>query len=86
MGGHKWGSLGGRRGEYQPTDEQQAVGIAMRAALELAANDGVNLEEATLSCANLDGACLRGAHLEGANLGGACLEGANLRGAYLDSA
>ena len=46
--------------EYQPTDEQQASGLAMRAALETA----------TKSDADLRGANLRGADLGGANLGG----------------
>ena len=55
--------------EYQPTDEQQYSGLAMRAALE---------------AANLRGAYLGGANLGGANLGGANLGGANLDGAYLD--
>ena len=59
--------------EYQPTDEQQASGLAMRAALETATKDG----------ANLGGAYLRGANLGGAYLGGAYLDGANLRGKKL---
>ena len=67
--------------EYQPTAEQQASGLAMRAALEAA-----NLGGANLRGANLDGANLRGANLGGANLGGANLDGANLGGAYLRGA
>ena len=54
--------------EYQPTAEQQASGLAMRAALEAAAASG----------ANLRGAYLRGAYLDGANLDGAYLGGAYL--------
>ena len=34
--------------EYQPTDEQQASGLAMRAALETATKDGANLVGAYL--------------------------------------
>lgn len=41
--------------EYQPTDEQQASGLVMRAALETATKSG----------ANLRGADLRGAYLGG---------------------
>ena len=67
--------------EYQPTEEQQASGLAMRAALESAASGG-----ADLGGANLRGAYLAGANLDGANLGGANLAGANLRGAYLAGA
>jgi hypothetical protein len=87
--------------EFQPTDEQQSSGLAMRAALEAATKDGANLDGANLDgaylrganlCganldgANLDGAYLRGANLCGANLRGANLCGANLRGANLDGA
>ena len=57
--------------EYQPTDEQQASGLAMRAALETANLNGANLRGANLRGANLDGANLRGANLRGANLDGA---------------
>ena len=64
--------------EHQPTADQQASGIAMRAALEAATKDGADLVGANLVCANLVGA-----NLDGANLGGANLGGANLRGAYL---
>ena len=57
--------------EYQPTEEQQASGLAMRAALEAAVSGGANLGGANLCGANLRGANLRGANLYGANLGGA---------------
>ena len=56
--------------EFQPTDEQQTSGLAMRAALEAATKGGANLRGA-----NLGGANLRGAYLGGANLGGANLDG-----------
>ena len=69
--------------EYQPTDEQQASGLAMRSALETATNDGANLRWANLDGANLDRANLRGANLRGANLDRANLRGANLDGANL---
>ncbi len=69
--------------EYQPTDEQQESGLAMRAALETATKNGANLRGANLYGANLDGANLRGANLRGANLDGANLYGANLYGANL---
>ena len=77
--------------EYQPTDEQQAGGMAMRSALEAAVSGGANLRDANLRGANLGGANLRGAnlggaYLGGAHLGGANLGGANLRGAYLGGA
>ena len=83
------------------TDEQQAGGLAMRAALEGAIKAGANLRGANLSGANLRGANLRGAYLSGAylrganlsdaylsgaNLSDAYLSGANLRGAYLSGA
>ena len=64
--------------EYQPTDEQQAGGMAMRSALEAAVSGGANLRDA-----NLRGANLRDANLRGAYLGGADLCRANLRGADL---
>ena len=67
--------------EYQPTEEHQASGLAMRVALETA-----NLGGAYLGGANLDGANLRGANLRGAYLRGANLRGANLRGANLGGA
>ena len=51
--------------EYQPTDEQQASGLAMRAALETATKDGANLRGANLYGANLGGANLRGKKLIG---------------------
>ena len=51
--------------EYQPTDEQRASGLAMRAALETATMDGANLGGANLGGANLDGAYLRGKKLIG---------------------
>ena len=61
--------------EYQPTEEQQASGLAMRAALESSVKDGANLGGANLGDAYLGGANLRGANLRGANLGGAYLGG-----------
>ena len=64
--------------EFQPTDEQQASGMAMREALEAATRDGVNLD-----WANLAGAYLAGAYLARADLARADLAGANLAGAYL---
>ena len=42
--------------EYQPTEEQQASGLAMRAALESAASGGADLGGANLGGANLAGA------------------------------
>ena len=72
--------------EYQPTAEQQANGIAMRAALEAAAASGANLDGANLDGAYLRGANLLGAYLDGACLDGACLDGACLDGAYLGGA
>jgi uncharacterized protein YjbI with pentapeptide repeats len=72
--------------EFQPTDEQQTSGLAMRAALEAATKGGANLRGAYLGGANLRGANLGGANLRGANLGGAYLRGANLGGANLDGA
>ena len=72
--------------EYQPTEEQQASGMAMRAALEAAVSGSANLGGANLGGANLGGANLGGANLRGANLGGANLRGAYLGGAYLDGA
>ena len=64
--------------EFQPTDERQASGLTIRAALETATKIGANLDGA-----NLRGAYLLGANLDGANLGGANLGGAYLRGACL---
>ena len=72
--------------EHQPTADQQASGIAMRAALEAATKDRANLRGANLRGANLDGAYLGGAYLDGAYLGGAYLGGANLGGANLRGA
>ena len=82
--------------EHQPTADQQASGIAMRAALEAATKDGAylvgadlvgaNLVCADLVCANLRGAYLRGANLRGANMDGANLRGANMDGANMDGA
>ena len=72
--------------EYQPTAEQQASGLAMRAALETAVACGANLRGANLDGANLEWVNLRGANLEGVNLGRANLSGANLGGACLDGA
>jgi len=59
--------------EYQPTADQQASGLAMRAALEAAAKGGVYLRWANLREANLYGANLREANLYGADLYGADL-------------
>ena len=72
--------------EYQPTAEQQASGLAMRAALEAAAASGAKLGGADLDGADLRGACLDGANLDGVYLGGANLRGACLGGAYLGRA
>ena len=77
--------------EYQPTEDEQASGLAMRAALEAGVRGGANLDGANLVCANLGGAnlvCanLGGANLVCANLGGANLDGANLGGANLGGA
>ena len=87
--------------EHEPTDEQQASGLAMRAALEAAVKcnadlrgadlrgaylRGAYLSGADLSDAYLSCADLSGADLSGANLSGANLRGANLRGAYLSCA
>ena len=77
--------------EHEPTDEQQASGLAMRAALEAAVKCGANLSDANLSGANLSGANLSGAYLRGANLSDAnlsdaYLRDANLRDAYLSGA
>jgi hypothetical protein len=58
----------------------------LRAALEIAAKQGANLDGANLDGANLDGANLVRANLYGANLDGANLDGANLDGANLDGA
>ena len=69
--------------EYQPTADQQASGLAMRAALEAATKGGVHLRGADLRGANLYGADLRGANLYGADLLGANLYGADLRGANM---
>ena len=62
--------------EHESTDEQQASGLAMRAALEAAVKCNANLSDA-----NLRGADLRGADLSGADLSGADLRGADLSGA-----
>ncbi|GAB2471810.1 hypothetical protein GCM10027082_24120 [Comamonas humi] len=72
--------------EFEATDEQQASGLAMRAALEAATAAKAYLGGANLDGAYLGGANLGGAYLGGANLGGANLGGAYLRGAYLDGA
>ena len=72
--------------EYTPTDEQQASGLAMRAALEAATKGGADLRGADLGGAYLRGADLRGADLGGAYLGGANLYGADLYGADLRGA
>ena len=65
--------------EFQPTDAQQASGLAMQAALEATTTSRAYLRDANLGGANLDGA-----NLDGANLGGANLRGAYLRDADLD--
>ena len=72
--------------EFQPTGEQQASGLAMRAALEAANLRGADLGGANLRGANLRGADLGGANLRGADLRGAYLRGADLRGANLRGA
>ena len=72
--------------EHEPSDEQQASGLAMRAALEAAVKCNTDLRGADLSGAYLRGANLRGADLRGANLSGADLSGADLRGANLSDA
>ena len=72
--------------EYQPTADQQASGLEMRAALEAAAKGGVYLRGANLRGANLREADLRGAKLYGADLRWADLYGANLYGADLGGA
>ena len=51
--------------EYQPTDEQQASGLAIRAALETATKSDANLSAAYLSGAYLSDAYLSGAYLRG---------------------
>ena len=63
--------------EHEPTDEQQASGLAMRAALEAAVKCNANLSDANLSGANLSGANLSDATLSDANLRGANLSGAS---------
>jgi uncharacterized protein YjbI with pentapeptide repeats len=72
--------------EYQPTEQQHASGMAMRAALEAAVSGGAYLRDANLRGANLRGANLGDAYLRGANLGDANLRGANLGDAYLGDA
>ena len=72
--------------EHEPTDEQQASGLAMRATLEAAVKCNADLRGADLSYADLSYANLSGADLRGANLSGADLSGANLRGADLSGA
>ncbi len=71
--------------EHEAT-EQQASGLAMRAALEAACRAGADLRGAYLGSADLGGANLRGANLRGAYLGSADLRGAYLRGADLRGA
>ena len=71
---------------HETTDERMASGLAMRDALEGAAEARANLSGANLSGANLRGANLRGAYLRGANLSDANLSDANLRGANLSGA
>ena len=72
--------------EHEPTDEQQASGLAMRATLEAAVKCNADLRGADLSYANLRGADLSYANLSGADLRGADLRYANLSGAYLSGA
>ena len=67
--------------EHEPTDEQQASGLAMRAAIEAAFKCNANLRGADLSGANLSDTNLSGANLRGANLSGADLIGIRLWGA-----
>ena len=69
--------------EYHPTADQQASGLAMRAALKAATKGGAHLRVADLYEANLYGADLRGANLYGADLLWANLYGADLRGANM---
>jgi uncharacterized protein YjbI with pentapeptide repeats len=64
---------------------------SVRAAVEQAVRNGINLNGADLHGEDLRGAYLRGAYLRGANLrgadlSGAYLSGANLSGAYLRGA
>ena len=72
--------------EHEPTDEQQASGLAMRAALEAAVKCDAYLSDANLSDANLSDAYLRGADLSDAYLRDADLSDANLSGANLSGA
>ena len=67
--------------EHEPTDEQQASGLAMRATLEAAVKCNAYLRDAYLRGANLSGA-----NLSGADLRFAYLSDANLSGAYLSGA
>ena len=69
--------------EYQPTEDEQASGLAMRAALEAGVMGGANLVGVNLVGANLTGAYLGGAYLGGANLADANLAEANLSGVNL---
>jgi hypothetical protein len=72
--------------KHEATDEQQASGLAVRAALEAACKASADLSGADLSGAYLSGAYLGGAYLSGAYLGGAYLSGAYLSGADLSGA
>ena len=56
--------------EHEATDEQQASGLAMRAALEAAVASKKDLSGADLSGADLRGADLSGAYLRGKKLVG----------------
>ena len=57
--------------EHEPTDEQQANGLAMHAALEAAVKCNADLSDADLSGVDMRGVDMRGAVLRGAVLSGA---------------
>jgi len=57
--------------------------VGLRACVELAISEKIDLGGADLRNADLGGAYLRGADLRNADLGGACLRGADLRNADL---
>ncbi|CAM8813113.1 Pentapeptide repeat-containing protein [Burkholderia pseudomallei] len=56
---------------------------SMKAAVELACKQGVNLSGSNLSGSNLSGSNLSGSNLSGSNLRGSDLSGSNLRGSDL---
>ncbi|CAM8813110.1 Pentapeptide repeat protein [Burkholderia pseudomallei] len=56
---------------------------SMKAAVELACKQGVNLRGSNLRGSNLSGSDLSGSNLSGSNLRGSDLSGSNLSGAYL---